>query len=227
MEFNIHPFESIEDAVQFYSENPKIVISANAEVLISNNELKYIVAKHGSHADGIGAVYYLRACGYTKAVKIAGADLWQELIKKCNTANVFLVGCTQAVINEVVNKLRFEYPNLRISGFRNGFLSPGESDQLVEEINGIKPSIVILAMGQPRQEILATKIFDKHPCLILCVGGALDVYAGILRRAPPWVISLHLEWLFRLIQQPSRFTRYLRLFLFFPFLLKTAIKRDR
>lgn len=116
------------------------------------------------------------------------------------------------MIDETVAKLRKEYPGIRIVGFRNGYLkTPEESAALIDDIAAKRPDCVFVAMGSPKQELLMEEMLRRHPAVYQGLGGSFDVYTGHVKRAPRWWIDHNLEFLYRLIHQPSRIKRQIHL----------------
>ena len=102
-----------------------------------------------------------------------------------------------------------QFPGLRIAGTENGYIE--DETALLARIRASDPALLLLGLGAPRQELWMRLHRETVNALMIGVGGLLDVYAGDLRRAPePWR-RLGLEWLYRLIQQPGRAGRMIRL----------------
>ncbi|MEY3370481.1 MAG: UDP-N-acetyl-D-mannosamine transferase TagA [Cyanobacteriota bacterium] len=130
--------------------------------------------------------------------KCAGIDLAYQLIQK--SKRLALIGSTQEVIDKL--KIRFS-SNLVFA--QDGFFHLNQKDEIIEQLVLAKPDLLLVAMGAPRQEKLIAELVSFLPDTIkMGVGGAFDVWAGKSKRAPRWMIFLSLEWLFRIIQEPSR-----------------------
>ena len=83
---------------------------------------------------------------------------------------------------------------------------------VIEKINAAKPDVLFVCLGAPKQEIfMKTHLKELHVKLMIGLGGSLDSFAGTVKRAPNWMIRCNLEWLYRLIKEPKRFGRMLRL----------------
>lgn len=215
MGVNIYPYESIADLVKDAQEK-KPLFSINAEILLHKDvEFKKILNSGIGYPDGVGAVWALKKKGIN-ATKLPGCELWLELIKAYNDSSSFyFVGSTEDVINKTVQKLKKEYPNISIAGFRNGYIKTDEErKKLIEDIKEKKPGFVFVAMGFPKQEFLISEMNKEHPAVYLGVGGSFDVYTGRVLRAPKWWVDHNLEFAYRLIKQPSRIKRQLPLFKF-------------
>lgn len=112
--------------------------------------------------------------------------MWLKIIARFYQDKTFyLVGARTQVIEETVFKLRVEYPNIQILGYRNGYLKTDEEKQaLIEDIVRVKPDVVFVAMGSPKQELLMEDIQKHHDAIFQGLGGSFDVYTGRVERAP-------------------------------------------
>jgi N-acetylglucosaminyldiphosphoundecaprenol N-acetyl-beta-D-mannosaminyltransferase len=139
---------------------------------------------------------------------------------------VFIYGAKEEINKTAVNRLQNRYPQLSIVGRSNGYVKDSEMPALIERINGSHADILFLALGSPKQEKwFAT--FCKHLKYVKvcqCIGGTLDTIAGNVKRAPELWQKYSLEWLYRLIIQPSRIKRQKILPLFAYAVLKTKLK---
>ncbi|HDH7791548.1 TPA: ECA oligosaccharide polymerase [Shigella flexneri] len=185
-----------------------LTIEDNAEVreLINAAEFKY--------ADGISVVRSVRK-KYPQAQvsRVAGADLWEELMARAGKEGtpVFLVGGKPEVLAQTEAKLRNQW-NVNIVGSQDGYFKPEQRQALFERIHASGAQIVTVAMGSPKQEIFMRDCRLVHPdALYMGVGGTYDVFTGHVKRAPKIWQTLGLEWLYRLLSQPSRIKRQLRL----------------
>lgn len=177
--------------------------------LLSNAEYLY--------ADGISIVRAIRR-KYPQAdvSRIAGADLWEALMARAGQENtpVFLVGGKPAVLAETEAKLKAQW-NVNLAGTQDGYFTPEQRDALFERIRDSGAKIVTVAMGSPKQEIFMRDCRKVHPdALYMGVGGTYDVFTGHVKRAPKVWQNMGLEWLYRLLSQPTRFRRQFKLLKF-------------
>jgi N-acetylglucosaminyldiphosphoundecaprenol N-acetyl-beta-D-mannosaminyltransferase len=102
------------------------------------------------------------------------------------------------------------YPGLPIAGTHHGYFKEEEIPELVGQIKNCRPVILLAALGAPKQEYFI-KRYQKELEIPVCigVGGSFDVVAGLKKRAPELIIKLNLEWLYRLLAEPSRIKRQL------------------
>ncbi len=174
--------------------------------LIENAEFKY--------ADGISVVRSVRKkYPLADVQRVAGADLWEALMKKAGHEGtpVFLVGGKPDVLAQAKEKLRSQW-QVNIVDSQDGYFRTEDRQALFERIRDSGAKIVTVAMGSPRQEILMRDCRAVYPhALYMGVGGTYDVFTGHVKRAPGIWQRLGLEWLYRLLSQPSRISRQLRL----------------
>ena len=124
----------------------------------------------------------------------------------------YLVGSKPKVIEETVAKLKAEYPEIHIVGYRDGYLkSEQERLDLIADIVAKKPGVVFVAMGSPKQELLMEEIQKHHKAIFQGLGGSFDVYTGHVERAPEWWVNHNLEFAYRLLKEPKRIKRQIYL----------------
>ncbi|MFP5597331.1 lipopolysaccharide N-acetylmannosaminouronosyltransferase [Kluyvera sp. 142486] len=194
------------------------LVAINAEKMLTledNAEVRELInAAEFKYADGISVVRSVRK-KYPEAnvSRVAGADLWEALMARAGAEGtpVFLVGGKPEVMAETVEKLRKQW-NVNLVGIQDGYFTPEERPALLERIRESGAKIVTVAMGSPKQEILMRDCRQVYPdALYMGVGGTYDVFTGHVKRAPKVWQTLGLEWLYRLLSQPSRIKRQLRL----------------
>lgn len=214
----VYPFGSVEELMGFVEDKKGILVAINAEKILHATEQTIgIINRNIGYCDGVGAVMAARKKGGTEAVKIPGCELWLKIIqawyKKGKT--FYLVGGKLEVIEATVAKLNVEYPDIKIVGWRDGYIkSDDEKEALLDAIAEKKPDVVFVAMGSPKQELLMEEMQKKHSAVYQGLGGSFDVYTGRVERAPDWWVNHNLEWAYRLIKQPSRIGRQIHLFRF-------------
>lgn len=212
----IYAPQNREELIEHAFHTKAILIAMNAEkILKAPKELIELTNQNIGYPDGVGAVWALKKRG-VHAIKIPGCELWLDIIRTYHeTKSFYFVGGTQETIEKVVQGLRQEYPDIAISGFRNGFLSLEERTHLIEDVHNKKPDIVFVAMGSPKQELLMAEMQKRHAAVYQGLGGSFDVYTGNVDRAPDWWVRNNLEWAYRLIKQPTRIKRQVGLLKFF------------
>jgi N-acetylglucosaminyldiphosphoundecaprenol N-acetyl-beta-D-mannosaminyltransferase len=163
--------------------------------------------------DGIGVVWALAKQGI-KVQRLPGVELVEELLKEAPKTGLRwgLLGSSQATLEQLPQALASRIGPIEPVYLRNGFFSETEIPDILQDIAVAKPDILFVALGVPKQEFFISQWRKQLPVPILMgVGGSFDVLSGQLKRAPVWMQKNHLEWFYRLIQQPSRWRRMLSL----------------
>ncbi|HAT7505603.1 MULTISPECIES: lipopolysaccharide N-acetylmannosaminouronosyltransferase [Citrobacter] len=197
---------------------PGTLVAINAEKMLTaedNPEVRDLInAAEFKYADGISVVRSVRKkFPQAQVSRVAGADLWEALMARAGQEGtpVFLIGGKPEVLAQTEAKLRAQW-RVNIVGSQDGYFTPDQRQALFERIHDSGAQIVTVAMGSPKQEIFMRDCRKIHPeALYMGVGGTYDVFTGHVKRAPRIWQSLGLEWLYRLLSQPSRITRQLRL----------------
>jgi len=177
--------------------------------------------------DGVGTVIASKLLKEPVHEKIAGIDVVREVLIKANLEekSIYLLGAKEEILKKCVENIKLEFPKLKVSGFHNGFFDLNNCDDIIEDIKICEPWAIFVAMGSPRQEIFIKKIIDKlNTHIFMGVGGVFDVFAGELKRAPRWMLSLGLEWLYRVVQEPFRLKRLIVIPKFLLLVLKNRKK---
>lgn len=194
------------------------LVAINAEKIIlaeENPDLQALLAQtEYKYADGISIVHSIRKKypQYQNVERIAGADLWLALMQRSATLGtpVFLLGSQGGTLAEVSAKL--QAIGVNVVGSQDGYFSAEQENAVIEQIRQTGAKIVTVALGSPKQEQFMQKAQEKYPnALYMGVGGSYDVFVGKVKRAPKCWQDLGLEWLYRLLKQPTRWRRQLRL----------------
>ncbi|MBN9090497.1 MAG: WecB/TagA/CpsF family glycosyltransferase [Reyranella sp.] len=159
--------------------------------------------------DGIGVdIASLILHGSMFPANLNGTDLTPLLLSAVpKGTRVFLYGARPDVVSRAAAVLPAQH-GVEICGFRNGYLSTGEAESLVQIINASAPDILLVALGNPLQETWLMKNADQLDVpLSLCVGAFFDFATGAVPRAPPWLQNIRMEWLYRLLREPTRLWR--------------------
>jgi N-acetylglucosaminyldiphosphoundecaprenol N-acetyl-beta-D-mannosaminyltransferase len=164
------------------------------------------------HVDGVGIKLGLKILGLDGCESYPGIDLMHDILSTSESQpfKVFLLGATQEIVTKAKAEFQYMYPNLKICGFHNGYFGIEEEQGIVSLINSSDPDLLLLGMSSPKKEIFIERNWGcLNASVSLGVGGAFDVVAGKVRRAPMCMRRLGLEWLFRFSQEPIRlFRRY-------------------
>jgi N-acetylglucosaminyldiphosphoundecaprenol N-acetyl-beta-D-mannosaminyltransferase len=164
-------------------------------------------------ADGQSVVWASRLLGDPLPERVAGIDLMHELLALAERRGlrVYILGARAEVLARAVDRIRERHPQLVLAGARDGYFAPDEDAAVAEEIRAARPDLLFVAISSPRKEFfLGTHGRTIDVPFVMGVGGAIDVVAGITRRAPRLWQLAGLEWLYRLLQEPGRlWKRYL------------------
>lgn len=195
-----------------YTPNSEIV-----QACIENPDL-YGVINSGEVIcpDGIGVIMAAKVLGTPLKEKVAGIEVGESLIASLTDgkAGVFLLGGKPGVAEAAAEKLSAKYPGLSIVGTNDGYFQKEgpETDAVVEKINQSGAEVLFVCLGAPAQEKwIAENRKRLAPTVMLGLGGSLDAYAGTVKRAPRLFIRLGLEWFYRLLCEPWRIKRMMKL----------------
>lgn len=164
-------------------------------------------------ADGVGIVIASKWYGQALPERVTGVELALRLIGHAAAENlrVFLLGASNTSLERAIGNLRDQYPSLQLAG-QHGYFTADEESGIVEQIRQFAPHVLLVGLGQPRQDVfIATHRQNLNVPLAMGIGGTLDVISGLVKRAPIAFRKIHLEWLYRLLKEPRRFKRQLSL----------------
>lgn len=202
-----------------YTENillkkeKQFIVTANPEIVMyaqKDDHYKQILRSANIVIpDGIGIIIASKMLGTPLKERIAGFDFMQKLLHVANNhrMRIFLLGAREDVVRQTKENIQKQFPNIQIVGFRNGYFDIKDSSVL-KMVQETKPDLVFVALGFPKQERWIYEHLDQFSSgVFLGVGGSFDVISGKVKRAPKLWRKMNLEWLYRLIQQPSRWKR--------------------
>ncbi|MBS7527007.1 WecB/TagA/CpsF family glycosyltransferase [Fusibacter paucivorans] len=160
--------------------------------------------------DGIGIILASRIHHLELTERIPGIDLMAKMLAYANRSNksIFLFGAKPGVAEKAAQKIAEQYGNIKIVGVQDGYYDERDELRILDKINEVKPDILFVALGAPKQE----KWIYKYRKLLnvkvaMGVGGSIDVWAGTAKRAPRIFQKMGLEWFYRLIKEPTRIGR--------------------
>lgn len=214
----VFAFKSEKELLDKLDNYRGLLIALGAEKLLNDDKnLTAIINNSLTYCDGYGAVYALKRRG-VNSVKIPGAYLWKSLIEKyCNEKTFFLLGSTNETILKTKKKLKEEYPKIKIVGYHNGYFNNDED--IIKELTFIKPDIVFVALGSPKQEFFMNQAMESHSALYMGLGGSFDLYVGKAKKVPLWWNKIFKwEGLYRSLSDITNFKRIKRQKLFFSYI---------
>lgn len=191
----------------------KVVCAANVHMLVEAYEHQEFASVLENAdlvtPDGMPLVWMMRWMGVRDQGRITGIDIFLALSQLAPQKNIsiFFLGCEPEVLDSMRKRLESEFPYLQIAGmeplpFRP--LTQAEDEAIIQKINRSGAGFVFVALGCPKQEYWMAQHQGKIQAVMIGLGGAFPMYAGIKKRAPGWMQKLGLEWFYRLIQEPRR-----------------------
>ena len=184
------------DCVNQYYRNP------GYKAIIETADLVY--------ADGMGVVWASRLFGAPLPQRLTAADFIDDLCRLCESRgfSIFLLGSEPGVALLAKQRLEERFPKLKIVGAESGFFRQDEEDAILQRIKEAAPDILLVGMSVPRQELWIRRHIEALGVPVCWGVGALFEYiSGIRSRAPRWMRNCGLEWLYRLLLEPSRLWR--------------------
>ncbi len=196
------------------SPRARVLLTANASHLVDMQDdpalRQAAMAADMVVPDGMSLVWAGRLLGAQMPERVAGIDLMQELLRRApgERLRVFLLGTKPAVIARFVERCRRDFPGLEIAGWRDGYFGPEEHEAVIRQIAEARADMLFVAMPSPFKDVWCERHRDRFGVkLIMGVGGAFDVLAGEVQRAPRWMQRAGLEWAWRLWLEPRRLWR--------------------
>ena len=201
--------------------DPYHIITANPEIVmqIRRDELPRSIADRAGMItpDGIGIVYGSKILGGEIRERVTGVELLEGLLDYCrvNKYRMFFLGADEDTISAFEKVIEKDYSGIEVAGYRNGYFDVHDDAEVVSMIQKSKADILVMGMGSPRSH----KWFDSRRNdlgvkVALDVGGGFDALTGQVKRAPQWIQTIHLEWFYRRLQNPSRKDRQKDLYRF-------------
>lgn len=213
---------SISDAVRAITqrlERPRAsqVCFLNADcVNVSRRDRRYLEVLRAADlvlADGVGLKLAAWAAGVRLRGNLNGTDLFPRLCEALSGSGkkLFLLGARAGAADAVCDWVARHHPGVAIAGCRHGYFSAGEEPAVVDQIARSGTDLLLVAFGSPKQDLWIDRHLDSLGVKVaMGVGGLFDFYSGRIPRAPLWMRSVGLEWLYRLWQEPTRlWKRYL------------------
>ncbi|MCD5032922.1 WecB/TagA/CpsF family glycosyltransferase [Enterococcus faecalis] len=198
------------------NQEPTHVLGVNADKIVAmrnDAKLRNIMAYADIiHPDGISMILASRILKKRIRERVAGIDLMEELLRLANDKEytIYFLGSKDYILNKMIENLVEKYPDLKILGFKNGYFSREKWSNVADDLKSLKPHLVFIGITSPKKEYLIDYLISQRVnTVFMGVGGSFDVLSGEIKRAPLWVQNYHLEWCFRLLQEPKRlFKRY-------------------
>lgn len=165
------------------------------------------------NADGASILWAAKQFGFSLKERVTGIDLFMNLLSLADQKkySIYLFGAKEEVVHSVASIIQKDFPNVIISGYRNGYFTDNDNDLIVRQIAESKADMLFVAFSSPMKEYWINDHIDNlNVPFVMGVGGSFDVIAGVTKRAPLWMQNHGLEWFYRFIQEPKRmFNRYI------------------
>ena len=178
---------------------------------VADGDLRRIFNRSGlTTPDGMSVVWILKLRGNKFVSRVYGPDLLLSLCKRSESIgwSHYFYGSTKEVLESLTTNLEELYKELKIVGTYSPEFTENqivESDDMVAKINQVKPDIIWVSLGSPKQDYWMHNHRERLDApLIIGVGAAFDFVAGSKRQAPIWIQKIGLEWLFRFLNEPKR-----------------------
>ncbi|WP_346690261.1 WecB/TagA/CpsF family glycosyltransferase [uncultured Cloacibacillus sp.] len=223
--------------VQHWIKNertPHIIVTPDAlAALRSRTDADYRrIVRHAGLVlpDGAGLIGALKLVGTPIQERIPGVEFTEHLCKRAAYEGwrVWFLGGKPGVAEAAAEKLIEKYPGLTVAGTRDGYFKEEETASICEKIKESRADIIFVGFGVPKQEYWLEKHIAETGAVVgMGVGGTMDVISGNLTRAPKAWQKCGMEWLYRVIQEPSRWRRIAKLPLFVWYLILTCLHLDR
>ena len=189
--------------------------AASIELAKKNNDyIRMVNSANLVNPDGISMLWASSFLGKPLKERIPATDLMSQVVTHCakDGIGIYLFGAEEEIVTKVRDKFNALSSNPVVVGYRNGYFSEDQIDVIVKDIADSNAKLLLIALPSPMKEEFVYKNFDKMAKLsvAMCVGGAFDVMAAKVNRAPKWVQKIGFEWFYRMMQEPKRlWKRYL------------------
>ena len=195
------------------------VVTPNPEIVdLCRHDEKFMgVVNHATLVlpDGIGIVYGAKILHQPLRGRVPGIEFGTGMIERCAKLgkSVYLLGAKPGVAEQAAENLKNRFPGLVIAGTHDGYFK--EDAPIAAEIKASGADMAPVCLGAPKQELFMAKYGEATGChLLMGLGGSMDIFAGVAQRAPEFYCKHNLEWFYRLIKNPSRIGRMMKLPLF-------------
>jgi len=192
--------------------NPEYIMEARV-----NEKFRNVLSRCLTVADGHGVVW----ASEKTLERISGVELVGEILRHASEKGekVFLLGASSGVAEKAASEMSKKYPGLQISWYEGAKTvrveKSEEASMTIAKINSICPDYLFVAYGSPHQDLW---IEENRPYLrvrvAVGVGGTLDEWAGVVKICPEWIDSLGLKWVWRVVHEPSRIKRIVKVLQF-------------
>ena len=208
--------EAVERALELITRREgAYVCTPNPEIVMrSRKDTALREAINGASLvlpDGVGVVWAAKKLGKSISQRVTGYDFLLSLLEKMR-GSVYILGGKPGVAEKAAREIEKRFPHVTVAGCQHGYFT--DEDEVCQKIQSASPDFLMVCLGSPKQELWMAAHRDLGAGLMAGLGGSLDVLAGEVKRAPPGWQKRGLEWLYRLLHEPRRIKRQIRLPLF-------------
>lgn len=187
----------------------RLVVTANPiMVMTAQKDQEFMEILDNAHLivpDGVGILWAARKKGLELPERVTGVDIAYKLLNKRPSPRFFFLGGKPGVADRAARNVIQALPGVEICGTHHGYFKPEDEEKAVKAIARARPDVLFCAMGSPRQEKFIWNNRNQLKAKVgIGLGGVLDILAGDRKRAPEYIQTSGLEWLYRLILEPSR-----------------------
>ena len=208
--------EAVFRTIQMMQDDgaPEYIVTPNPEIVMTaRQDEEYMDVVNNAFLvlpDGVGVIYGAKILGTPLCSRIPGIDFISNLFEKMDGKKLFLFGAKPGVAEKAAENISKKYPNIIICGTNDGYFT--DDEPIIKKINDAAPDLLLVCLGAPKQEKWMQKNASRLNVKVMAgLGGALDVFAGVVQRAPETWQKLGLEWLYRLTKEPKRIGRMMKL----------------
>jgi len=193
------------------SGKPHIIVTADASSIVraqSDAEFEYLI--NGADLvtpDGFGVIKGAALLGTPLIERVSGVEIAREMCRMSAEEgfSIYFLGAAPGVAELAATKLKERYPGLNVAGVHDGYFDASKDSEIAAMVKTSGAQALLVAMGIPRQEKFIRDNMDKLGVSVaMGVGGSFDVFSGKVKRAPVWFQKHGLEWLYRLVKDPSK-----------------------
>lgn len=224
---NITMTEAVEKVLSFFGLGKSFsVYTPNAEMAMAAvKDSEYLEILNSADLvipDGAGVVLGAKLIGTPLKEKVAGIELVLNLLKSGKNFSVFLYGGEPGIGEKAAENIKINYPSVKVCGTIHGYHNPSMEAENISVIKAAAPDLILVGLSFPGQEKWIHRIIPELPgSTAIGCGGTINFLAGAVKRSPQFMIKMNLEWLDRLIKQPRRIGRMMKI----PVFLLLCIKK--
>lgn len=196
------------------SGKPHIIVTADASAIVraqSDEDFRSLVNNADLVTpDGSGLIKGAKMLGTPLIERVSGVEIARQMCRMSaeDGFSIYFLGAAPGVADLAAENLKGQYPGLKIAGTHDGYFDPSQDAEIVALVKASGAQALLVAMGIPRQEKFIRDNMDElGVCVAMGVGGTFDVFSGKVKRAPEWFQKHGLEWLYRLVKDPSKISK--------------------